>query len=170
MKKGLFSSFPAARPLSLADYFEAWAQPFLKKRGFSSSTILMYWSAIVGPELAVHTQPLRIVKDRLELKVSPAFHLDVQYMSGQIVERVNTFMGGATLKGIILKKGVIHSRTYGRDMPTSMPYAPSLQERGRIERMVKRAGLSDFSCPNLEQAFRDLATGVVSRGGKRSKG
>jgi hypothetical protein len=161
MKKDTRTSFLAPYSLSLGDCFEIWAQPFLKKRGFSSATLLLCWPAIVGSELATHTMPLRIVKDRLELKVSPAFHLDVQYLSGQIIERINTALGGSSLKEITLKKGVIEGVDHGQEAFPIRSQTLSLQDQTRAMRLVNRADLSEISCPKLEKALTALAEGAV---------
>jgi hypothetical protein len=159
MSKDMHSSLSVS---SLSECFENWARPFLKKRGFPSSTLLTYWSAVVGADLAQHTAPLRIVKDRLELKVSPAFHLDVQYMATHIIERVNTFVGDASIKNLILKKGALPLNVICSSHPLYVETLSS-EEEERIADLVRKGNLLELSCPPLEEAFHALAVSVVSQ-------
>ena len=73
------------------------------------------WQAIVGPELARCTEPEALIAGRggkagaklLRLKVAGAAALEVQHMSGQIVERVNAYFGHRQIDDIRLMQGAI---------------------------------------------------------------
>lgn len=73
------------------------------------------WRAIVGPELARCTEPEALIPGRggktgaklLRLKVAGAAALEVQHMSGQIVERVNAYFGHRQIDDIRLMQGAI---------------------------------------------------------------
>ncbi len=84
----------------------------LEKYGFSAAALLTQWPAIVGDELASHTQPQRLKWPHqvgafaevdahamgrpgatLMLGVDAARALDVQYQAAQIIERINGYFG-----------------------------------------------------------------------------
>ncbi len=83
-----------------------------EKYGFSASTLLTDWAAIVGNDLAGYTRPERLKWPRagmthepieaggrgrpgavLQLRVDPARALDVQYATAEIIERINSYFG-----------------------------------------------------------------------------
>jgi hypothetical protein len=76
------------------------ARPILGKRGIGEAQLLLYWEAIVGPELADEARPERLAFQRgershgtLRLRVSPAAALELQHQAPIIIERVNAFLG-----------------------------------------------------------------------------
>ncbi|MEZ5923765.1 MAG: DciA family protein [Hyphomicrobiaceae bacterium] len=78
-----------------------------EKHGFPAGRLALDWTAIVGAELARFTRPEKIKWPRpieddeesasagatLVLRVEGARALDVQYRAGQIMERINGFLG-----------------------------------------------------------------------------
>jgi hypothetical protein len=84
-----------------------------RRRGFNNIDIVLRWRDIVGPALAEQTWPLRIEwprrhetmlradgtetpggqRTRLVVGSVPARVLDVEYAKGEIVERVNRYLG-----------------------------------------------------------------------------
>ncbi len=91
-----------AKPLSqiagkvIADAFS--------KQGFASTGLITHWPAIVGAEIADHAEPMRMIWPRrvheddpepaaLVLRVEGPVALEIQHLSGVIMERVNRFFG-----------------------------------------------------------------------------
>ena len=75
------------------------------RRGFTVPALVTEWPAIVGPELARTTLPLKIVFPRgartggvLHIRVEGAFALELQHMEPLLIERLNGFYGYAALK------------------------------------------------------------------------
>ena len=82
-----------------------------EKFGFSTAALLTDWAQIVGPQLAQTTAPDRIRWPKtveqdmaggrtgqrsgatLHLSVDPARALDVQYKTGLIIDRINSYFG-----------------------------------------------------------------------------
>lgn len=82
-----------------------------EKFGFSTAALLTDWAQIVGPQLAQTTTPDRIRWPKtveqdmaggrtgqrsgatLHLSVDPARALDVQYKTGLIIDRINSYFG-----------------------------------------------------------------------------
>ncbi|MBO0764162.1 MAG: DUF721 domain-containing protein [Hyphomicrobiaceae bacterium] len=104
------------RPLSskpVGSFVPALVREACRRRGFSNIDIVLRWREIVGPALAEKTWPLRIEwprrqeavlrpdgtaapgaqRTRLVVGAAPACALDVEYAKGDIVERVNRYLG-----------------------------------------------------------------------------
>src|SRR6202022_1823676 len=92
----------SARPLSvlLSDVFsDAYA-----KQGFAARELVTRWAEIAGPEIAAHSEPLKIQWPRpvegqaqepatLVLRVEGPMALEIQHASDVILQRVNRFFG-----------------------------------------------------------------------------
>lgn len=103
----------SARPLPdiagtlLADAF--------RKQGFSSSELVVRWSAIVGADVAEHAEPLKIQWQKvpdgqppqpgtLVLRVDGPAAIEIQHMSHVILERVNRYFGFAAIGKIAIRQ------------------------------------------------------------------
>ena len=104
-------SFP--RPLS--DLLAPTLSGVLKAQGFASAEILSRWGQIVGAEIAASSEPLKINWPRardeetpepatLVLRVEGPAALEIQHMSGVIMERVNRFFGWQAIGRIALRQ------------------------------------------------------------------
>jgi hypothetical protein len=97
-------SFP--RPLS--EFLGAAIGGVLKEQGFASTEIIARWADIVGPEIASHSEPMKINWPRVKndtgdtdqaepatlvLRVEGPAALEIQHLSAVILERVNRFFG-----------------------------------------------------------------------------
>jgi hypothetical protein len=95
-----------SRPL--AELVNRALDPLVARQGFGEATLLTQWETIVGARLAAMCEPVRLnwpprakkpvpgaepQPATLTLRVEPGFGLDVQHMSGALIERVNTHLG-----------------------------------------------------------------------------
>jgi hypothetical protein len=126
-------SFP--RPLS--DLLGATLSGAFKQQGFASSEILARWADIVGPEIAVHCEPMKINWPRqnsagslgdetpdpatLVLRVEGPAALEIQHMSAVILERVNRFFGWQAIGRIALRQAPLRRRETRRRPPPPDP-------------------------------------------------
>jgi hypothetical protein len=121
-------SFP--RPLS--DLLGATLSGAFKQQGFASSEILARWADIVGPEIAVHCEPMKINWPRpvgeetpdpatLVLRVEGPAALEIQHMSAVILERVNRFFGWQAIGRIALRQAPLRRRESRRRPPPPDP-------------------------------------------------
>jgi hypothetical protein len=121
-------SFP--RPLS--DLLGATLSAAFKQQGFASSEILARWTDIVGPEIAVHCEPMKINWPRpvgeetpdpatLVLRVEGPAALEIQHMSAVILERVNRFFGWQAIGRIALRQAPLRRREPRRRSPPPDP-------------------------------------------------
>src|SRR3978361_586975 len=98
----------SAKPLSvlLSDVFsDAYA-----KQGFAARELVTRWAEIAGPEVAAHSEPLKIQWPRpvggrasepatLVWRVEGPMALEIQHASDVILQRVNRFFAGAAEAG-----------------------------------------------------------------------
>jgi hypothetical protein len=110
-------SFP--RPLS--ELLGATLSDVLKKQGFASTEIISRWNDIVGPEIAGHSEPLKINWPRgaaaeepepatLVLRVEGPAALEIQHLSDVILERVNRFFGWHAIGRVAIRQAPLRRR------------------------------------------------------------
>ena len=118
----------SAKPLSvlLSDVFsDAYA-----KQGFAARELVTRWAEIAGPEVAAHSEPLKIQWPRpvegqaqepatLVLRVEGPMALEIQHASDQILQRVNRFFGWSAVGRLALRQAPLSRR--GRP---AVPRAP----------------------------------------------
>jgi len=123
----------SAKPLSvlLSDVFsDAFA-----KQGFAARELVTRWPEIVGPEVAAHSEPLKIQWPRpvegqaqepatLVLRVEGPMALEIQHASDVILERVNRFFGWSAVGRLALRQAPLARRD--RPAPSRAPDATSV--------------------------------------------
>jgi hypothetical protein len=129
-------SFP--RPLS--DFMAATLSDAFKAQGFASSEIIARWADIAGPEIAAHSEPMKINWPRaqktpgdeppepatLVLRVEGPAALEIQHLSAVILERVNRFFGWQAVGRLSLKQAPLRRPDKRR---TSAPPDPAIAAR-----------------------------------------
>jgi hypothetical protein len=125
----------SAKPLSvlLSDVFsDAYA-----KQGFAARELVTRWAEIAGPEIARHSEPLKIQWPRpvegqpqqpatLVLRVEGPMALEIQHASDAILERVNRFFGWSAVGRLALRQAPLSRRE--RAPPSRGPDARSVAE------------------------------------------
>src|SRR6202043_3470303 len=109
----------SAKPLSvlLSDVFsDAYA-----KRGFAARELVTRWAEIAGPEIAAHSEPLKMQGPRpvegqpqepatLVLRVEGPMALEIQHSSDVILQRVNRFFGWSAVGRQRLRQAALSRR------------------------------------------------------------
>ncbi|HTB00288.1 MAG TPA: DciA family protein [Bradyrhizobium sp.] len=109
----------SAKPLSvlLSDVFsDAYA-----KQGFAARELVTRWADIAGPEVAAHSEPLKIQWPRpvegqaqepatLVLRVEGPMALEIQHASDVILQRVNRFFGWSAVGKLALRQAPLSRR------------------------------------------------------------
>jgi len=109
----------SAKPLSvlLSDVFsDAYA-----KQGFAARELVTRWADIAGPEIAAHSEPLKIQWPRpvegqpqepatLVLRVEGPMALEIQHTSDVILQRVNRFFGWSAVGRLALRQAPLARR------------------------------------------------------------
>jgi hypothetical protein len=123
----------SAKPLSvlLSEVFsDAYA-----KQGFAARELVTRWGEIAGPEIAAHSQPLKIQWPRpvkgqpqepatLVLRVEGPMALEIQHSSDVILQRVNRFFGWSAVGRLALRQAPLTRRD--RPKPSGAPDAQSV--------------------------------------------
>src|SRR6202522_2931290 len=126
----------SAKPLSvlLSDVFsDAYA-----KQGFAARELVTRWAEIAGPEIARHSEPMKIQWPRpvagqpqepatLVLRVEGPMALEIQHASDALLQRVNRFFGWSAVGRLALRQGPLSRRVRRRPAP-----APDANEVERV--------------------------------------
>lgn len=109
----------SAKPLSvlLSDVFsDAYA-----KQGFAARELVTRWAEIAGPEIAAHSEPIKMRWPRpvegkpqepatLVLRVEGPMALEIQHASDVILQRVNRFFGWSAVGRLALRQAPLSRR------------------------------------------------------------
>jgi hypothetical protein len=152
-------SFPQAR--RLGDLVGRCLSKTLARQGFASTELITRWAEIVGPEIAAHAEPIKIQWPRhadaettepatLVLRVEGPVAIEIQHLSGVIVERVNRFFGWRAIARIALRQAPLRFRN--QEKPAAIPDA---------ERTAAIAAtLTDVADADLRQALARLGAAI----------
>jgi hypothetical protein len=149
-------SFP--RPLS--ELLGATLSDVLKAQGFASTEIISRWHDIVGPEIAGHSEPLKINWPRmtdeerpdpatLVLRVEGPAALEIQHLSAVILERVNRFFGWQAIGRIAIRQAPLRRRE-----------PPPLRKIDSAAAARIAETLPDVKDENLRQALGRLGSAI----------
>jgi hypothetical protein len=147
-------------PRPLKDLLHKTLGEVFAKQGFASTELVTRWTDIVGAEIAAHSQPEQIRWPRategggsepgtLVLRVEGPTALEIQHLSGVILERVNRFFGWQAVDGLRLRQAPLR-----RDRRKPPP-APDLEAAERIA-----ATLPEIRDENLRNAIARLGAAI----------
>src|SRR5579872_6024963 len=149
----------SAKPLSvlLSDVFsDAYA-----KQGFAARELVTRWAEIAGPEIARHSEPLKIQWPRpvegqpqepatLVLRVEGPAALEIQHSSDVILQRVNRFFGWSAVGRLALRQGPLSRK--------SRPTVPTVPDARRIAQVAQT--LSGIEDEELRAALARLGASI----------
>ncbi len=125
-----------------------------------------HWSEIVGQQLARRTEPVKVSSPRgggpgsLEIRVAGPAATLIQHQAGDILARVNLFLGPNAVDRLRIVQGPL--RNAKRPGPR-----PPLRSRGPLDAAREQElaeGLADFPDGPLKESLRRLGREVL-RGG-----
>jgi hypothetical protein len=133
-------------PVPVSDLTSEILDPILRKRAGISIGLVQSWEEIAGPRLATHTRPEKIVWPRRMQEDDPfqpatliiacegfaALH--VQHETGEIIGRINSFLGFNAVGRIKIVQKPVHPEG-PRQKPRLRPL--SADEEGRIAGVVR---------------------------------
>jgi len=148
----------------LADLASATLADAFKRQGFASSELVTRWSEIAGPEIAAHSQPVKLQWRRvpdgepaepatLVLRVEGPAAIEIQHQSAIILERINRFFGWRAVGKIALRQAPL-----SRPKPRPVHRAPDPAEAARIA-----ATLESIDDEALRAALGRLGAAVKRR-------
>lgn len=124
------------------------------------------WREVVGPEIARRTEPVKLSKPRngggatLEIRVAGASAPLVQHQSGEILARVNLFLGAGAVEKLRIVQGPLRVKAEAGPRPVRRRPAP-LDAAQEAELANSLAGAADSP---LKDALAALGRGVLRRG------
>ena len=150
-----------ARPL--ADVVRKTLSDAFPKQGFAATELLTRWPEIVGAEIAAHSEPEKIRWPRpvgdaapdpgtLMLRVEGPTAVEIQHLSGVILERVNRFFGWQAVGDLALRQAPLRHRAL------AMPPAPDPAAAASVA-----ATLTEIADDKLRDALARLGAAVGKR-------
>jgi hypothetical protein len=150
-------------PRAIAESVDRLTRPLFARRGFAGGAIVRDWATIVGPALATHTLPERILyPDRgrsdgtLHLRVANgALAMEIQHLAPVLIERINGYFGYSAVAQI---------KVFQRPLPERPP-APPPAVRPLIPAEERRlsGSLAPVGDDDLRQALEALGRAVLGR-------
>lgn len=148
----------AARPLS--DLVRGSLSETFARQGFAQAEIVTRWPEIVGSEIAAHAEPVKIQWPRSEydaggvatlvLRVEGPIAIEIQHLSGVILERVNRFFGWQAVARLALRQAPLNRRK-----PPAPRRTPDPETTAAVA-----AGLPDSLDGDLRQALARLGAAI----------
>lgn len=157
---------PWSRPL--ADLIGAAIDPVLARQGFGETDLVLYWDEIVGQRLATFSEPVKLRwpprgtarhgewqdPATLVVRIESGFALEMQHLTGAVIERINAHLGWNCVGKIALKQGPLQRRS-ARKEPRLAPSAAL--------RATAAAKVADIDDGNLRQALTRLGAHVLAQ-------
>ena len=154
----------STRPKSIGELLGKTVADALARQGFASTGIITHWAEIVGADIADHAEPIRMIWPRrvheddpepasLVLRVEGPVALEIQHLSGVIIEKVNRFFGWKAVGRIQIRQAPLMRRQKKTRPP---PPDPAV-----VERIA--ASMSDISDEGLRGALARLGAAVKRR-------
>jgi hypothetical protein len=79
--------------LPLAQLVPAVTRAAFKKRSPAGATLMADWVSIVGPQLALVTEPRRLTRGTLTVACAGPVAMELQHLQGALLDRINTQAG-----------------------------------------------------------------------------
>ncbi len=152
---------PRSLPRPLGQLVSKTIADALARQGFASTGVVTHWTEIVGPEIADHAEPMRMAWPRrvheeepepatLVLRVEGPVALEIQHLSGMIIERVNRFFGFRAVGRIQIRQAPLVRREKKKALPPPDPET--------VARLA--AGMTDIADEGLRNALARLGASV----------
>jgi hypothetical protein len=155
-------------PVTLGELIGRVIDPVTKRRGFQTTDLIAAWPEIVGSHISDCTRPEKIVWPKgEEMEGAPALlvvRVDgpravyVQHEAGQIVERVNAFLGYGAIGHIRIIQAPVKARRE-KAPPKAAALAPEAE--ARLSETVAAVPEGD-----LRAALARLGRGVLGERGR----
>ena len=152
---------PRSQPTLLSQIVGKTIADAFARQGFASTGLVTHWPEIVGAEIADHAEPMRMVWPRrvheddpepatLVLRVEGPVALEIQHLSGVIIEKVNRFFGFRAVGRIQIRQAPLMRREKKKPPP-----APDPEVVARLA-----AGMGDIADEGLRDALARLGASL----------
>ncbi|HJQ60583.1 MAG TPA: DciA family protein [Vineibacter sp.] len=145
--------------------------PLAQRRGTATARLALEWPRIVGPEIAGHSLPERLIGapqgdksnrrpprregGTLRLRVDGPLALELQHLAPQLIERINSYFGYAAVARLQIVQGPLPRRP----VPTR-PVRPPLDA---AQARALQARLQPVGDAGLRSALERLGRAVLAR-------
>lgn len=75
-------------------------RPAFRTRSPAAAQLMADWTEIIGPALAAATRPRRLASGVLTLSCSGPIALELQHLTGPLMERINAHFGRTLVEGL----------------------------------------------------------------------
>ncbi|HEY1935573.1 MAG TPA: DUF721 domain-containing protein [Acetobacteraceae bacterium] len=134
-------------------------RPAFRSTSPAVAQVLADWEAIVGPVLASVSAPKRLTAGTLTIACSGPVAMELQHYSTELIERINTHLGSATVKALRFVQTALPAP---RPAPVRPPIPPAVIEAAE----AAVAGLPDGE---LRTALAALGRAVMAARPPRGK-
>ena len=117
-------------PRPLAELINRCLGEAFARQGFASADIVTRWAEIAGRDVAAHAEPVKLKWGRgeeapatLVLRVEGPAAIEIQHLSGVILERVNRFFGWRAVDRIAIRQAPLTHRARRRASSAPTPDA-----------------------------------------------
>ena len=151
-------------PVALGELVGRVIDPVTKRRGFATTDLIAAWPEIVGSRFADCTRPEKIVWPRgeemegapalLVIRVDGPRAIFVQHEAGQIVERVNAFLGYGAIGHLRIIQAPVSTKA-AAETPGELPLPPGAEAQ-------LAETLSGVANDGLRAALDRLGRGVLA--------
>jgi hypothetical protein len=128
-------------------------RPAFRRRAPATAQVLADWPAIVGPAIAAVATPRRLASGTLTIACAGPIAMELQYLGGELVSRINTHLGSKVVDGLRFVQTT--------DIPAPVPiqHAPP----DPAEQAAAEAAVAALPEGELRAALAALARAVLAR-------
>jgi hypothetical protein len=131
-------------------------RPAFRRRAPATAQVLVDWPAIVGPAIAAVATPRRLVSGTVTIACAGPIAMELQYLGGELVARINTHLGSQVVQGLRFVQTIAPHAPDTPAPPASAPPDP----RDLAETEAAVAGLPEGE---LRAALAALGGAVLAR-------
>ncbi len=147
---------------ALAQTVDRLTRPLIRKRGFADGTIIHNWDDIVGPALARHSAPEKLVfpmgakiNGTLQLRVeNGSFAMELQHLEPILLEKINAYFGFKAVSGIRIIQAPLPE--------TKSPFANNRPPLDSESEQNLQQSLDTLTDPDLRNILERLGRSVFS--------
>jgi hypothetical protein len=125
-------------PRQVSALVPALVRPAFRRRAPATAQVLADWEVIVGPTIAAVTTPRRLFAGTLAIACSGPVALELQHLSGQLIERINTHLGKVTVTRLRFVQDALPSPS-----PPPRPKPQAVAEARAAVASLPEGGLRD---------------------------
>jgi hypothetical protein len=118
-----------------------------RKRSAAGASLMADWPSVVGPRLALQTEPRRLSRGQLTIACAGPMAMELQHVAGELIERINTYAGATLVERL-------------RFVQDHMALPPATLPR---RRQVKTEPVAGMPQGELHDALADLLAAIRSK-------